>query len=117
MLSRKLKSFDYRYLAVPPVFAVLSGLAINVYLIYNEKFQYRTAWPYPSSHSEMVSIAKRKKDHEMTDDEFNTKYAAFRHEAFRFALFSKALVRKLNGILSFLEIWLLYGGPDRLRRK
>lgn len=99
------------------LFAILFGLAVNGYLIWNEKYQYRTAWPYPASHEEMVSIAKKKKDHEMNDEEFNTKYAAFRHEAFRFALFSKSLLHRLNGIFHFIELWLLYGGPDRLHRE
>lgn len=99
------------------IYAVLIVAAINGFMIYNEKYQYRTAWPYPASHDKMTSIAKKKKDHEMNDEEFNTKYAAFRHEMFRFSLFSKSLLRTLNYIFHYVELYLLHGGPNRLKLK
>lgn len=83
-------------------------------MIYNEHKQYRTAWPYPESHEDMVAIAKKKKDHEMTDSEFNTKYAAFRHEIFRLSLFNKRVLLLFNIILHYIELYLFYGGPKKL---
>merc|ERR1719295_584500 len=99
------------------LYALLIVLLINAYLIYNEKFQYRTAWPYPPSHEAMTSIAAAKKDHEMDDAEFDLKYGAFRHEMFRFSLFSKALLNRLNILLHYVEMYALYGGPSALRHK
>ena len=96
------------------LYAVLIFLAINAYLVYNEKYQYRTCWPYPNSHDDMVTIAKKKKDHQMNDDEFNTKYAAFRHEMSRFALFGKSTL--LNYILHYFEMYVCYGGPTKLKQ-
>eukprot|EP01084_Bolivina_argentea_P249905 418511_1 len=99
------------------IYALLIFLAINGYLIYNEKFQYTTSWPLSHSHNDMTSIAKRKKDHEMTDEEFNLKYAGFRHEAGRMLLFNKSLLRKLNYLFHYIELYLLHGGPNRLKKK
>ena len=99
------------------IYALLIFVAINGYMIYNEKYQYNTSWPYPNSHQEMVDIAKKKKDHEMNDEEFNIKYAAFRHEMFRFSLFSKSFLRSLNYIFYYIELYLLHGGPNRLKLK
>mmetsp|Transcript_48940 Transcript_48940/g.60156 ORF Transcript_48940/g.60156 Transcript_48940/m.60156 type:complete len:508 (-) Transcript_48940:92-1615(-) len=86
------------------------------FLIYQENVSWDMAPKYPTNnHDEMVSIAKLKKDHEMSDDEFNLKYGAFRHELYRAARFSRKTLEYFNKLFHFIEVYILHGGPTKLK--
>eukprot|EP01084_Bolivina_argentea_P014483 27073_1 len=91
-------------------------LIITVYFMWNEFYMYHKSWPL-RSYDEMISIAKRKKDHEMNDEEFDMKYAPFRHEMGRLSVLNQNILKKLNIILHFIELYVLNGGPSMLKKK
>lgn len=87
-------------------------------MLYNEMFQWRVCWPYiKQSHDYMVSIANKKNDEDMNDEEFNVKYASFRHEIGRAALFSRKLITNLNRFMHYIELYVIYGGPKKLAKR
>jgi len=99
-------------------FIALVGLFAGLvyFLIQNERRYQREAPPLPKTHKEMVDMAMKKPDEEMTDEEFNVKYGALRHETYRVSSIPLALYDKIDLYLHYTELYLIHHGYANLEK-
>merc|ERR1712228_990727 len=86
-------------------------------IIMNEYKLQRDAPSVTWSYDEMIAMAKSKKDDEMSDEEFNIKYGAYRHEIYRTTSISQAQYDFIGLILHYIELYFVYGGYSALDKK
>lgn len=87
-------------------------------LLYNlEQKTFEEAPKITWTQDDMENMAKKKKDEEMTDEEYNIKYGAFRHEVYRTGKIGKPVFTALSKILYWIELNIIHGGEKKLREK
>eukprot|EP01084_Bolivina_argentea_P149055 260470_1 len=86
-------------------------IILNEYKLQNEAP--KVTWTF----EDMVSMAKSKKDSEMTDEEFNIKYGAYRHEIYRTTSVPRKTYDLMGYIMHYIELYFYYGGYNKLDSK
>ncbi|ETO19899.1 hypothetical protein RFI_17320, partial [Reticulomyxa filosa] len=66
--------------------------------------------------TEMIAVARKKKDDDMDEKEFSVKYGACRHEAFRNSLISSNFYRRINNAFYWIELNIINQGEAVLAK-
>ena len=90
---------------------------IHILIIMNEYKLQNEAPAVTWSFTEMLEMAKSKKDREMTDEEFNIKYGAYRHEIYRTTSVTRQQYDTLARIMHYIELYCIHGGYKKLNHK
>jgi hypothetical protein len=102
------------WLLVVPI--VIGVALINLACWYENKV-HSEAPQITWTEEDMEKIAKLKKDEEMTEEEFNIKYGAMRHEWYRTGVINKRIFNILQKILYWIELNIIHGGESNLHEK
>ncbi|ETO04077.1 hypothetical protein RFI_33325, partial [Reticulomyxa filosa] len=68
-----------------------------------------------SKHIFALGGEKKRKENDMTEEEFTLKYGSWRHEIYRSTTLEERKLTSLNKTLHKLELFFLHGGSSRLR--
>ena len=90
---------------------------IDTLIILNEYKLQQEAPSVTWTYEDMLNMAKSKKDIDMTDEEFNIKYGAYRHELYRTTSVTRQQYTFLGKIMHFIELYWTHGGYSSLNKK
>ena len=68
-------------------------------------------------HFVLLLVNFRKRDHEMTDEEFHLKYGMFRHETYRVMSIPRKVYNLINNICYWIELYCIHFGPSFLSKR
>lgn len=109
--------------------ALLIGLAVTGLICYglyqlllysltqNELNYQKNAHKVTWTHEDMLAMGKKKRDHEMSDEEFHLKYGMFRHETYRALSIPRKIYNLMNDYLHYIELYLIHFGESNLKNK
>jgi len=102
-------------IVISVIIIIVSYYALLQFLYTVERKLQREA-PKQPSHEEMVAVALKKQDEQMTDEEFNLKYSALRHETYRVSAFPRKYYHKVGMFFHYDELYLIHHGYQNLEK-